>query len=252
MALSAKAVSGFGLIIVGSEILDGRIRDQHFDTCRMLLEAHRLPLVYTQILKDDPPLITSQLRWALGQAIPFFCSGGIGGTPDDHTRYCAADALGVPVETHPEGLKILQEKLAGEPMRDPMLRMVQFPRGAELIPNPVNRIPGFSIGNGHFVPGFPEMAQPMMDWVLLKKYEKGPQTLRHSMILPGAREADLTHILDALTAQFSALSISSLPRINGSGGEVELSIQGEPEQVVQAYGKMRREIDALGLAYQEV
>ncbi|MDA1043641.1 MAG: molybdopterin-binding protein [Verrucomicrobia bacterium] len=252
MALSKQAVSGFGLIIIGSEILDGRIRDRHFDACRDLLESHRLPLIYTLILKDAPALITDQLRWAMAQEFPFFSSGGIGGTPDDHTRGCVANALGVPVETHPEGLAILQERLAGEAVRESVLRMVQFPAGSELIPNPINRIPGFSIGNGHFVPGFPEMAQPMMEWVLKTKYTIGEKTIRHSMILPGAREADLTHILDALTDAYRALAISSLPRMNDSGGEVELSIQGAPDQVAQAYGKLRHEIDALGMTYREM
>lgn len=244
--MNRKRVSAFGLIIIGSEILDARVDDCHFVACRRLLAEHRLPLNYVEILRDEPRLITAQLRWALSQNLPFFCCGGIGGTPDDYTRACAAEALGVPITTHPEGRAILEERYVGDPIPEPVLRMVQFPDGARLIPNPVNRIPGFSVGDGHFVPGFPQMAKPMMDWVLQAYYEPGPEQLRRTMILPGAKEAYLTTTLDALTADYPALSISSLPRFTQTGTEVELSVAGDPTAVVEAFSRLRAEIDALG------
>src|SRR5690606_28677076 len=101
---------------------------------------------------------------------------------DDHTRQCAAAALGVPLELHAEGRLLVQERIretAREAGREAdlespdnlhRLKMAEFPAGSSLIPNPYNRIPGFTIAQHHFVPGFPVMAWPMIAWVLDNLY----------------------------------------------------------------------------------
>ena len=157
------APSGFGLIIVASEILDGRIQDRHFENTRRLLQSRNHALTYSMILSDEPLLILDKLKWAMGRAEPFFCCGGIGSTPDDYTRQCAAQAVGLPLEFHPEGVEILKRR-PGFPLTPSRMKLVEFPKGAELIPNPVNQVPGFTMRNGHFVPGFPSMAEPMTAW----------------------------------------------------------------------------------------
>ena len=89
-----SAPKGFGLIIIGSEILDGRIQDKHFENTRRLLSERNHAMHYSMILKDDPGLILEKLQWAMKREESFFCCGGIGATPDDYTRQCAADATG--------------------------------------------------------------------------------------------------------------------------------------------------------------
>jgi len=116
-----------------------------------------------------------------------FSFGGIGATPDDHTRQCAAKALGVDTALHPEAAALIRERMQdvareqGQPYEPGRadnlhrLNMGVFPQGARIIPNPYNKIPGFTCdgpGGGmvHFVPGFPVMAWPMVEWVLDTKY----------------------------------------------------------------------------------
>jgi molybdopterin-biosynthesis enzyme MoeA-like protein len=143
-----------------------------------LLGERGLQLAWAEIVGDDPARITALLtRTFAGPDIVFSC-GGIGATPDDHTRQCAAAALGVPLALHPEGKLLVQERIRdtareagreadlGAPENLQRLKMAEFPAGAALIPNPYNRIPGFSVGRHHFVPGFPVMAWPMIAWVL--------------------------------------------------------------------------------------
>jgi molybdopterin-biosynthesis enzyme MoeA-like protein len=239
---------GIGLIIIGTEILNGRRTDRHFDYCRERLAQHRLPLVYSLILTDDPALIETHLRGCMARPEPFFCCGGIGGTPDDYTRDCAARAVGVDVTPHPEGLAILTRRF-GAPLTPGRQRMIEFPRGATLIPNPINEIPGFSIRNGHFVPGFPEMAQPMIAWVLDTYYEVGAEKRRHTLLLPGAREGDLTPAMERFVERFPDLSFSSLPRFTESGNEVELSLLGETVRAEAGMRVLRELLDQGGFAY---
>ena len=165
-----KVPAGFGIMIIGGEILDGRTQDRHFENIRTLLRSRNHLLKYVVFLVDEPQLIIDKLKWAMTRPEPFFCCGGIGPTPDDYTRQCAAKAASLPLALHPEGVAILRNRF-DFPLTPARLRMVEFPEGAELIPNPVNQIPGFGILNGHFLPGFPNMAEPMAAWVLDTLYE---------------------------------------------------------------------------------
>src|SRR5690606_16010620 len=102
-----------------------------------------------------------------------FSTGGIGATPDDHTRQAAAAAAGVELALHPEAeaaiaIRIAEGSVQGLSPADraQRMRMGEFPAGAGIIPNPYNRIPGFHWREHWFVPGFPVMAWPMIEWVL--------------------------------------------------------------------------------------
>ena len=239
--------SGFGLIIIGSEILDGRIQDRHFENTKRLLKERNHPLMYAMVLADQPILILEQLRWAMARPEPFFCCGGIGSTPDDYTRQCAAEAVGVPLEHHPEGVRIMARRF-GNTLDGPRLNLVLFPKGAPLIPNPVNQIPGFSLGDSHFLPGFPSMAEPMTAWVLDAYYEPGEVKIHRAVVVP-AREADLTPLMEEFVRTHPSLTLSSLPRYVTGGTEVKLGISGTPEDVEMGSGHLLEMLRARGFEW---
>ena len=171
-----------GLIIIGDEILSGKRADKHLPQVIELLAARGLELAWARYVGDDPARITADLKDAFASRDLVFSCGGIGATPDDHTRQCAAAALGVPLVLHPEARDFVIERMKDvareqgttfDPDRDDnrhRLNMAMFPAGAEIIPNPYNKIAGFSVRSGDggvfFVPGFPVMAWPMIEWVL--------------------------------------------------------------------------------------
>ncbi|MCX7591849.1 MAG: molybdopterin-binding protein [Kiritimatiellae bacterium] len=241
--MKKEVISSFGLVIVGNEILDCRCRDAHFAHAAHALASRSLALRYAMILPDDPQIVLEQLRWCMARPEPFFCCGGIGATPDDYTRQCAAQAAGVPLEMHPEGEVILRRRF-GKAATPARLEMVRFPKGAVLIPNPVNQVPGFRINRGHFLPGFPEMAAPMMDWVLDTWYEAAGSRVIESVLLPGAREGDLVPLMNEFVKDHPAVTFSSLPRFTPAGTEVELGVSGEPEAVNTAMQDLLRRLDA--------
>jgi molybdopterin-biosynthesis enzyme MoeA-like protein len=248
--IEKKKVKGFGLIIIGTEILEGRGRDSHFENTSRILKARNQPIRYVMVLSDDPGLICGNLKWAMTRPEPFFRFGGIGSTPDDYTRKCAADAAGLPLQFHEEGIRILEERF-GSGIKDSVKKMVEFPEGAALIPNPINRIPGFSISNGHFLPGFPSMAAPMTEWVLDNYYLSGEARIDRAIILPGAREADLVPMMEAFIKTHPELVFSSLPRFVDKGTEVCIGIQGRPEAVEAGYVDLIQKIEAMGREWVE-
>ena len=84
----------FGLVIVGDEILSGKRQDKHMSKVIELLSSRGLSLSHVDYVGDDPLRLTHTLQRAFAAPGVVFSCGGIGATPDDHTRQSAAAALG--------------------------------------------------------------------------------------------------------------------------------------------------------------
>ena len=249
----------FGIIIIGDEILSGKRQDKHLAKFIELLSERGLSLSYADYVGDDPERITLTLQRAFEHKGVVFSCGGIGATPDDHTRQCAAKALGRELVLHPEAEALIRERtrdvalengLPYEPDRPDnvhRLNMGRFPAGASIIPNPYNKIAGFTCqgphGVVHFVPGFPVMAWPMMAWVLDNFYAEHFHSQAHmekSIIVMGAMEATLTPLMEAIEARFSGVKVFSLPSVDHPefGRHIELGVKGSPEQVQASFPEL--------------
>jgi molybdopterin-biosynthesis enzyme MoeA-like protein len=243
-----------GLIVIGDEILSGKRQDQHFAKLRELLAARGLGLAWVQYLGDDRSRLTEVLRRSLaGDDVVFSC-GGIGATPDDHTRQAAAAALGVPLVEHPGAREQIALHMAeiNQPLTPERLRMGELPQGAELIPNPYNRIPGFSLGRHHFVPGFPVMAWPMIEWLLDTYYHAwfgGAAEAERGMLVRGLNEGTLTPLMDTLQQRFPGVKVYSLPRIDPARRfyyEIDLGVKGPVALLDAAFNYLRAGVTELG------
>jgi molybdopterin-biosynthesis enzyme MoeA-like protein len=243
-----------GLIVVGDEILSGKRADKHLGKVIELLAARGMALDWARYVGDDRGRITAALKDAFASGDVVFSTGGIGATPDDHTRQCAAAALGAELVLHPQARELILERMQDvareqgvpfEPDRADnvhRLNMGVFPAGCALIPNPYNKIPGFSCGRVHFVPGFPVMAWPMIEWVLDTLYphlhvkERAPE---RSVVVYGAMEASLTPLMEAIEAQFAGVKVFSLPSVDHPvhGRHIELGVKGVGD-VPAAYAEL--------------
>src|SRR5450631_878213 len=172
-ARGEQGVVRFGLYVIGDEILSGRRTDRHLAHVISVLGARGLCLAWAQFLPDDRAVLEQALRRSLATDDVVFSCGGIGATPDDHTRQAAAAALDTDVVLHPQARDLIATAVAKRGLLDlstaegrRVLMMGEFPRGASLVPNDYNGIPGFCVARHYFVPGFPVMAWPMIEWVL--------------------------------------------------------------------------------------
>jgi molybdopterin-biosynthesis enzyme MoeA-like protein len=243
----------FGAFIIGDELLVGKRQDKHLPFVIEALAKRGLRLSWAHYLGDQPERITAALRQSLQSKDVVFSFGGIGATPDDHTRQCAAAALGVGLKIHPDAEREIRGRFGGEvtPQR---LQMGEFPDGCAIIPNPVNRIPGFSVREHHFVPGFPQMAWPMVEWVLDTKYGKlfnRDRWAEASILVYEAGESQLIPTMQAVEAGFQGIKVFSLPSMgqDGSRIHVELGVRGDPAQVEPAMQKLRQMVGAAGFPY---
>ena len=251
----------FGLIIIGDEIMSGKRADKHLPKVIELMAERGLQLDYAEYVGDSPERITATLKRAFDSGDVVFSTGGIGATPDDHTRQCAAKALGVGLALHPKAEALIRERMQdtardngttyepAHPDNIHRLNMGVFPVGAQIIVNPYNKIPGFSCsgstGQGavHFVPGFPVMAWPMVASVLDEQYgylfEKSAY-IEKSVIVFGSMEAMLTPLMISLEREHADIKIFSLPSVDHPtyGRHIELGVKGEPAAVNRAYPAM--------------
>jgi molybdopterin-biosynthesis enzyme MoeA-like protein len=255
----------FGALIIGDEILSGRREDKHLARTIAALEARGLALSWARYIGDEPERIVAEIRAAAASGDAVFSFGGIGATPDDHTRQCAAQALGVELALHPEAKALIEQRgaeMAAEkgiaydttgPDHARRLNMGVFPAGATIIPNPYNRIPGFSVGHLHFMPGFPVMAHPMLDWLLDTRYvgragQAGAPALR-AVRVRGTNESALIPVFERIETAFPGVRSFSLPSVDHPswGPHIEIGVKGaDPLQVEQAMAALRAGAAATG------
>jgi molybdopterin-biosynthesis enzyme MoeA-like protein len=264
-----------GLIIIGDEILSGRRTDKHLPKLIELLRARGMQLDWAEYLGDQPARIVSTLERTLRSEDIVFSTGGIGATPDDHTRQCAARALGVPLQLHPEAKIKIQERISDTaresgiavnldaPDTRQRFKLGEFPQNASIIPNLYNKIPGFSvpnIGTGgahYFVPGFPVMAWPMFEWVLDTYYAHLfhiDASVEKSVLVYGKPESVLTPLMETLETDYPNIKTFSLPHV-GDGQtrqHIDLGVKGKAEDVEAAFASMLRGLDQMHAEYRQV
>ena len=243
----------FGVFIIGDEILSGKRQDKHLSKAIEILAARGLALAWAQYLGDDRSFITDTLRRSFAGDDIVFSFGGIGATPDDHTRQAAAAAGAVELHRHPDAVREIEARFGADayPKR---IAMGEFPVGSEIIPNPYNRVPGFRFHRHHFLPGFPEMAWPMMQWVLDTLYPHLHRTLRevdHAILVREAGESQLIDLMNATVTRYPDLRLFSLPHIGDAERHIELGVRGEPGRVVAAMAELRTGVTCLGFPWTE-
>lgn len=245
----------FGALIIGDEILSGKRQDKHFAKVAELLGARGLQLSWVQYLGDDRARLTETLKRSFASGEAVFSFGGIGNTPDDHTRQAAAAALGEELVLSPEAEAEIRVRF-GDDITPQRLLLGTFPASSRIIPNPFNRIPGFMVKEHYFVPGFPQMAHPMVEWVLDTFYahlfNRAPK-VEKAFLLTGDRayESALLDLMERIVAEYPELRLFSLPSLTQDGvrRHLELGVEGQPEQVERAMAEIQSEVERRGITW---
>lgn len=250
MSQSAMSSRVFGAVIIGDEILSGKRQDKHFAKLAELLAARGLRLSWVEYLGDDRRRLAETFRRTLASGDVVFSCGGIGNTPDDHTRQAVADALGVGLECTAEAEAELLARF-GDELTPVRRQLGTFPVGAQIVPNPFNRIPGFMVREHYFVPGFPQMAHPMIEWALDTFYQdlfsEPAAVVEKAFLLTGpmAYESALLDLMERIVAAYPDLRLFSLPSLVGQERRhLELGVEGAPERVAAAMEDIRRDVES--------
>ena len=245
---------GIGVLVIGDEILTGKRADKHLAHAIETLGKRGLDLDFAHYLGDDRGRLTAVLKDTFARNELVFSFGGIGATPDDCTRQAAAAALGVELVPHPEAVREIEAKFGAEAYPHRVL-MAEFPAGSRIIPNPVNRVAAFAIRDHHFFPGFPQMAWPMLDWVLATWYPDLTRTpaVERAIVVFGAGESQLLPLMNDCVARFPRVKLFSLPSFQTDGRRrLELGVRGEAVWADTALAFLRDGVTAGGFRYESL
>lgn len=291
--MSQQRPPRIGLIIIGDEILSGKREDQHLKNANAILRPRGLQVDWVRILGDEGEFLTENflqtLYWSAFEGDIVFSFGGIGATPDDRTRQSAAKALGRAIERHPEAVKEIEAQYGADAYPKRVL-MAEYPQGAKIIPNPFNRVPGFSLffkcpfmvdddaslktqflpevempiepkygedycGSHHFMPGFPRMAKPMMEWVIdhyYKAIQRTP-TVEKAIRLVDGQESDWIDFMTWFETEHPELRLFSLPKIHEDNRRsIELGVEGPADRAEEGLKKIKAEAEKRGHTYEEM
>jgi molybdopterin-biosynthesis enzyme MoeA-like protein len=246
--------TSIGAYVIGDEILSGKRSAKHLPHVIETLAARGLGLDFAHYVGDDRSRIAALLRDSFARGDLVFSFGGIGATPDDHTRQAAAAALGVALVRHPEAVAGIEARFGAQAYPHRVL-MAEFPDGAAVIPNPVNNVAAFSIRDHHFMPGFPQMAWPMLDWVLAMHYPKLKRAppVERMVIVWDAGESMLLPLMTEIVERFPRAKLFSLPSFVGEGGRrrIELGVRGAAADVDEAFAHLRAGVAASGFPFED-
>jgi len=240
-----------GAIIIGDEILSGRRQDKHLAHTITTLALRGLELTWARFCGDDEILLSKEFRYIHESNDICFSFGGIGATHDDKTRQAVASALRVSLEQHPDAVREIEARF-GQDSYPYRILMADLPLGANIIPNPYNRIPGFSVDHIHCLPGFPEMAWPMLKWVLDNLYPqlRAEQPVQLILTLPDAHESKLIDLMSDFQNRHPTVKLSSLPRfLNQDQRELELGLRGMRKDVDIAYEELKSLLETEGYRF---
>ncbi len=223
----------FYAVIIGTEILNGRRVDKHFEFLRDELAKYGHELFASFVIKDDTKLMKRTYKMILeDENAVIFSFGGIGSTPDDLTREVASEVFrnSQPL-THEKFKQDIIKKFGNEayPHR---IHMAEIPPNAELLPNPVNNMSGFSLDSRFFfMPGFPSMSHPMVRQIIKQYFTKANKKYRYTL-LAKTSENTLINLMQKLP---STIELSSLPIFIDGNPNVELSLSGENKEKIKKY-----------------
>lgn len=245
MTDSERAV---GIVLIGDELLSGKRQDKHMPEVIAMLHARGLELSWARLVGDDATLLERTLGQTMAGDDVVFSFGGIGATPDDRTRQCAARAAGVGLEINADGRAILEHKF-GETAYPDRIHMVEWPVGARVIPNPVNQVPGFSLGDHHFVPGFPRMAWPMVAWVLDTYYahlHQAERWVEYLVEVFDTPESALIGLMQTVMDAHPGVRIACLPAADGRR-KIEFGVRGRPQAAAEAFDALHDALRRAGV-----
>jgi len=247
-----KDNQSIGIYIIGDEILSGKRQDAHLSFVIQALKSRGLQLAWAHYLGDIPAQITSLLQTSMQQGDIVFSFGGIGATPDDYTRQCAADAAGVALTRHPGAVAEIEAQY-GESAYPKRVLMADLPAGAALIPNPVNRVAGFAIKEHYFVPGFPQMAHPMVEWVLDTHYRHlfhQQDYTELSILVMDAGESQLIDLMNHTVQKYPEIKLFSLPKLDNRR-TTEVGVKGPTAAASAALEEIKLAVTALHFPWAE-
>jgi len=218
-----------GIILVGNEILSGKIQDANAAYLCRELRALGVEVRRITVIPDEVDLIAREVAAFSADHDVVFTSGGVGPTHDDVTIEGVARAIGVPVVRHPK-LVALLEQFYGAAVKDAHLKMAEVPDGAALLTDENLRFPTILVRNVYVLPGVPEIFRRKFD-AIRERFRDAPIHLRNVFVSVG--EGTLADYMNALVREFPDLAVGSYPEFSNPEYKVKVTLESRDRDYVE-------------------
>jgi molybdenum cofactor synthesis domain-containing protein len=210
-----------GIILIGNEILSGKIQDENAAYLCRELRALGVDVRRIAVIPDEVSLIADEVATFTKAFDLVFTSGGVGPTHDDVTIEGVARAMAVPVVRHPALVALLEQYYRGT-VTDAALRMAEIPEGAELVTGGTLRFPTILMRNVYVLPGVPEIFRRKFD-ALRERFRDQPIHLKNVFVRIG--EGTLAEYLNRLLESFPLLQLGSYPEFSNPEYQVKVTLE---------------------------
>ena len=217
------------IIVIGDEILSGKIRDSNGPHLIDKLRSVGMPLGRILTVADD----IDEIAWAVNSCRdryrPIFTSGGIGPTHDEMTVAGVARALGLSVIRHPEIEAGIRAHF-GAGLKEEALRLANVPEGAELVRSERSWYPVAAVDEIYLLPGVPELFRMHVDGIV-ERYRGAPFHLR--CVYLGVGEPEVAGVLDTIAREHPSVALGSYPRLGDPDHRVKLTLEAQVAEPVE-------------------
>jgi len=235
------------VLIIGNEILSGRVRDENVPYLAKELNEAGVRLREVRVVADVEAEIVAAVNELRRRYTYVFTTGGIGPTHDDITADSIAAAFGLPISYHPDAVALLQGRFrqTGVEVNDARLRMARVPEGGTLIENPISAAPGFRVENVFVLAGVPVVMRAMFE--SLRHQLDGGAPVRSLAIAAHLSEGAMAPGLGALQLRYPEVDIGSYPFYRGGRYGTSIVCRGTDDGVLeQVGGELRQLMISLG------
>jgi molybdenum cofactor synthesis domain-containing protein len=220
------------VLVIGDEILSGRTQDTNTRDIARYLSVIGVDLAETRTVPDVMEEIVAALN-ALRERYDYVVTtGGIGPTHDDITADAVAVAFGVELHEHPDILAMMEARWGGE-LTPARRRMARVPVGGDLVKNPVQGPPGFTIGNVFTLAGVPSIMRGMLEDVG-PRMRGGRPTVSRTVRVEGSGEGVIAAPLEAVAKAHPDMSLGSYPFFGADGYGSNLVVRGRDPEMLGA------------------
>lgn len=203
------------VLIIGDEILSGRTQDTNLRDIARYLAVIGVDLAEARTVPDVLHEIVEALNALRAKYDYVITTGGIGPTHDDITADAVAAAFEVELFEHPEILDMMARRWGAE-VTPARRRMARVPTGGELVKNPVQGPPGFTIGNVFTLAGVPQVMRGMLEDVG-PRMRGGRPTVSRTVRVEGSGEGVIAAPLEAVARAHPDMSLGSYPFFGADG-----------------------------------
>lgn len=225
-----KQKSTAAIIVIGDEILSGRVKDENSPFLIKHLTRQGVLVQICVTIPDDISVIANTIYECHKKYKWVFTAGGIGPTHDDVTMEGIAKAFGVKLAQN-EDLSRLIKDVYGIKFRKEHLKMASVPEKTKLLYSQKSRFPVLTYENIIIFPGVPEFLKAI--YISIRSHFQGEKT--HSRTIDTyLEEAEIAELLKETIQKFPGLKIGSYPLTRNSKYSVKLVLQHENKEILFA------------------